>query len=728
MFAKNNTSLTIKYRKFMSNTFKTMILGSLAAVTMLAASCSGEKKDPMDGNPFKEPSTLAYHVPDYSKIQNEHYLPAFKEGIKEKRAEIEAIVNNEEAPTFENTILPYEDSGALLSRVSSAFFTVSGADGTDEIKEIENEVIPLLTALSDEISFNDKLFDRIKVVYDNEFETLQGEDKKLLDEIYKGFVRSGANLDSDKKAELEKINARLAVLQQQFVQMNIDARNKAMVAVEDVNDLAGLSEAAINQCAADAKEAGIAAPYAIVISNTTQQGILSSLDNRALREKVYNASINRSNGTGEINTYPVILEIAQLRHKKANIMGFPNYASYSLSNTMAQTPENVWSFFEDLIKAYRPAADKETAEIEAYAQKTEGSDFKLQPYDRFYYSDKMKQEKYNFSSEDVMPYLQAEKVLEDGVFYAAGKVYGLTFKERFDIPTYHPDVRVYDIFDKDGSQISMIYIDLFRRPTKGGGAWMGEFHSQSRRNNQLPIIYNVCNFVKAPEGQPNLLTWDEVTTMFHEFGHALHGLLSNVEYETLSGTNVTRDFVEMPSQFNEYFASVPEVFNNFAVHYETGEPMPEDLKSKMLESINYHAAYALGENLASSSADLAFHSLESADDLTADNIANFENEALSKLNLLDPQIPPRYMTSYFNHIWGGGYAAGYYSYLWSEVLAVNVGEYFTAHGSLNPEVGDSLREKILSRGNTKDLGECFSEFTGLEKPNAASLLPARGIK
>lgn len=713
----------------MLNTFKKMLLIGMATVTLLAVtSCSGAKKDPMEGNPFKEASTLPHKVPDFSVIKNEHYLPAFKEGINQKRAEIQAIIDNEEAPTFTNTILPYEDSGALLTRVSGAFFPISSADGTDEIKAIEAEVIPLLTAFNDEITFNQALFDRIKVVYDNEYETLEGEDKKLLEEIYKGFVRAGANLDAEKKAELEKINGRLAVLQQEFVKMNIDARNKAIVAIENVEELAGLSESAIAQCQADAKEAGISAPYAIVISNTTQQGILASLDVRATREKVFNASVNRSNGMGEINTYPIIYEMAQLRHKKANILGFKDYASYSLSDAMAMNPENVWSFFRDLIKVYRPAADKETAEIEAFARKTEGSDFILQPYDRFYFSAKMKEEKYNFSADDVKPYFEVDKVLHDGVFYAAQRVYGLTFKERFDLPVYHKEVRVYDIYDADGSLISIFYTDLFRRPTKGGGAWMGEFHSQSHRNNQIPVIYNVCNYTKAPEGQPSLLSWDDVTTLFHEFGHALHGLLSNVEYATLSGTNVTRDFVELPSQFNEYFASVPEVFNNYAVHYETGEAMPEELKAKMLESINFHAAYALGENLASSSLDLAFHTLESADQLTADNVAAFEDQALEKMGLLNAQIPPRYKTSYFNHVWGGDYAAGYYSYLWSEVLAVNVADFFTANGSLNPEVGKAYRESILSRGNTRDLSLNFTEFTGLEHPNAASLLPARGIK
>ena len=697
-------------------------------MTFALVSCSGEKKDPMEGNPFKEASTLPFHAPDYGQIKNEHYLPAFKAGIEAKRAEIQAIIDNEEAPTFENTILPYEDSGALLSRVSNTFFPVASADGTDEIKAIEAEVIPLLTAFEDEITFNQALFDRIKVVYDNEYASLQGEDKKLLEVIYKDFARQGATLPADQKKELEKINGRLAVLQQEFVQKNIEARNKALVEVNDKEELAGLDDATINQLAADAKTAGVAAPYAIVISNTTQQRLLPSLDNRATREKVYMASIHRADGTNEINTYPIILEMAQLRHKKANILGFPNYAAYSLDRTMAKTPQNVIDFFDELIKSYRPAADKETAEIEAYARKSMGSDFQLQPYDRFYYSEKMKQEKFNFKSDDVRPYFEVDRVLKDGVFFAANKVYGLTFEERFDIPVYHSDVRVYNVFDKDGTQIALFYTDLFRRDTKGGGAWMGEFHSQSRRNNQIPVIYNVCNYIKAPEGQPNLISWDDVITLFHEFGHALHGMLSNVEYETLSGTNVTRDFVEMPSQFNEYFATVPEVFNNFAIHYETGEPMPEELKQKMLESVNYHAAYSVGENMAASNADLAFHMLNSADDLTSDNVATYEDAALEKVGLLDTQIPPRYMTSYFNHVWGGGYAAGYYSYLWSEVLAVNVAEYFTQHGALNPEVGQAFRDKVLSKGNTEDLGKIFSDFTGLEHPNSASLLPYRGVK
>lgn len=710
---------------------KNILVGGALAVAVLLSGCEGKKADPMEGNPFKEPSTLAFHAPDFTKIKNEHYLPAFEEGIRQQREEIKAIVENEEAPTFQNTILPYEDSGALLDRVSATFFAVSGADGTDEIKDIENKVIPQLTAWSDEITFNQALFDRIKVVYDNEYQTLQGEDKKLLKVMYDRFVRAGANLPQDKKDELGKINARLAVLQQDFVKMNIDARNDAIVPIETVEELAGLSDAEIAQSKSDAEASDkVSTPYAIVISNTTQQAILSKLDNRATREKVFTASFHRSDNNGNKNTYPIISEMAQLRQKKAELMGFANFGEYSLQNTMAQAPANVQDFLGNLIAEYKPFADKETAEIQAYARKTMGSDFELQPYDRFYYSDKMKAEKYGFDPNEVKPYFEVDAVLHDGVFYAAEKAFGITFAERFDLPGYNPEVRVYDVKDAaTGEQIGLFYTDYFRRPTKGGGAWMSEFVSQSRRNGTIPVIYNVCNYTKAPEGQPNLISWDDVTTMFHEFGHALHGLLSNTEYASLSGTSVVRDFVELPSQFNEYFATVPEVFNNYAKHYETGEPMPEELKTKMLESVNFHPAYSMGENLSASSVDLAFHTLASADAVSAaDKVEEFENNALAAVNLLDNQIPPRYRTSYHNHIWGGGYACGYYSYLWAEVLSSNVAAYFDAHGSLNPEVGRRYRELILSTGNTRDLNEVFKEFTGLDKPNPAILLPARGLK
>ncbi|MDO5036504.1 MAG: M3 family metallopeptidase [Porphyromonas sp.] len=681
----------------------------------------------MKDNPFATPSQLEHGVPDFTKIKNEHYLPAFKAGIDQQREEIQAIVDNNEAPTFDNVIIAYEKSGAILDRVSNVFFAISSADATKEIEDIEAEVIPLLTSWGNEITFNNALFQKVKAVYDNEYNTLEGEDKRLLEEIYKDFERSGANLPADKKAELEKINNRIAVLQQTFGKQLPEASNASIVWVETVDELAGLSESDIAQCKADAESNGGKAPYAIVITNTTQQPILATLENRALRERIFKASIHRTDETSEYNTYPIIAEMAQLRHKKGEILGYANYAAYSLSNTMAENPENASGFLKSLIAAYKPKAEAETKEIQAYAQKTQGTDFVLQPYDRFYYSAKMKEEKFHFSEDEVRPYFEIWSTLENGVFYAANRVYGISFEERFDLPTYNPDMKVYNVLDKDGSQLSIFYVDFFRRPTKRGGAWMSAFAKQSHFNNQIPIIYNVMNVAKAPEGQPSLLTWDEVTTMFHEFGHALHGMLSDCKYNTLSGTAVARDFVELPSQFNEYFASIPEVFSNYAKHYQTGEPMPEELKSKMLESITFHAAYALGENLAASSADMAFHTLPSADAINSDNVASFEAKALEEYGLLDPQVPPRYYTTYFNHVWGGGYAAGYYSYLWSEVLSANVGEYFTEHGSLNPEVGQAFRDKILSKGNTQPLNEIFTDFTGLEQPNAESLLPARGL-
>lgn len=710
----------------MSQKKKNLLFAGLLVGGLFLGSCA-EKTDPMKDNPFAAPSTLKHGAPDFTKIENKHFIPAFDAGIEEQRAEIKAIVDNKEAPTFENTILAYEKSGALLRRVSSVFFSLSGAMATDEIKDIEANVIPKLTAWSDEVTFNEPFFQKVKAVYDNELATLQGEDRKLLEEIYKQFEMAGANLPKDKKEELEKINNRIAVLQQTFSKQLPEATNAAIVWVESEDQLSGLSESAIAQAKSDAESRGGQSPYAIVITNTTQQPILASLDNRALREKVYKASIHRADETSSYNTYPILAELAQLRHKKAEILGFTNYAAYSLSDAMAETPENVTSFLQNLTAAYLPKIQEETKEIEAYARRTQGTDFDLQPYDRFYYSVKMKEEKFNFKEDEVKPYFEIWSTLENGVFYAANRVFGLTFEERLDLPTYNEDMKVYNVFDVDGSQLAVFYVDFFRHEYKRGGAWMSSYAKQSHFFNQIPLIYNVMNVAKAPEGQPTLLSWDEVTTMFHEFGHALHGMLSNCKYNTLSGTAVARDFVELPSQQFEAFGQEPEIFDNYAKHYETGEAMPADLKEKMLNSITFHAAYALGENLAATTHDLAFHMLPSADAVTADNAAEYQTKALETAGLLDPQVPPRYFTTYFSHVWGGGYAAGYYSYLWSEVLAVNVTEYFKEHGMLNREVGNAYREKLLSRGNSGDLGQMFTDFTGLEQPKAESLLPARGV-
>lgn len=686
-----------------------------------------KKGESMYHNPLLQKSNLTFGAPDFAKIKDADYLPAIKVGIEEQRAEIKKIVDNKETPTFKNTIVAYENSGQLLERVSNTFFCVTEANKTPEIEEAEKEVIPMLTDFDNEINFNKKFFDRVKYVYDHEYNNLKGEDKKLLEVVYKGFVRSGALLSKEKMARMQEINKQLAKLEQEFGNMLPKAAAEATVWVNDVKELAGLSEAAIAQCKKDAQSRGGKAPYCIVITNTTQQPILASLDNRTLRERVYNASIHRTDGTGNYNTYPIIVQIAKLRAEKAQLMGFKNYAAYSLDKSMAKTPENAYAFLKQLIKEYRPKADAETKAIEEYARKTQGRDFNLQPYDRFYYSAKMKKEMFNFSDDEVKPYFNIDSVLINGVFYAANRVYGLSFKERKDIPTYHPDMKVFDVIDANGKPLALFYVDYFRRPTKRGGAWMSPFIKQSGIRQQLPIIYNVCNYAKAPEGQPTFVTWDEATTMFHEFGHALHGMLSNCYYNTLSGTSVARDFVEMPSQFNESFASIPEVFNHYAKHDKTNQPMPDDLREKMLKSINFQAAYALGENLAATCADMAWHMLTPEQIPTADKAAEFEKKALADIGLLDTQIPPRYFTSYFNHVWGGGYAAGYYSYLWSEVLAVNIADYFATHGALTRKVGNDFRDKVLSKGNTTELLQIFSDFTGLKAPDAAGLLKARGL-
>ena len=703
---------------------RTILTLSIASVMMMSfTACEQTQRE----NPLLAESELPFGAPDFSKIQVTDYMPAFLKAMEQKREAIKQITENEDSATFENTILAYENSGRMLDRVSRVFFALTEADKTDEIGEIEKTVQPLLTDLENEISFNKPLFERIKKVYDTQYESLQGEDKKLLEEIYKDFVRKGALLSDDKMARMKEINLRISELQQQWGDSLQAATNDALVWVEKEEELAGLSEADIAQCKKDAESRGGKAPYAIVIVNTTQQPLLASLDNRELRKKVFEASVHRADGTNKHNTFAIATEIAKLRAEQGELMGYENYASYSLENTMAKTTDNVYAFLKNLISQYRPKADAESKAIEEFAQKTEGADFKLEPYDRFYYSAKMKKELLNISEDEVKPYFTVDSVLQNGVFYAANRVYGLTFKERTDIPTYHPDMKAFEVIDKDGKTLGLFYCDYYRRPTKRGGAWMDGFQKQSRQWNQLPIIFNVCNSAKAPEGQPSLITWDEVTTMFHEFGHALHGLLSNCQYNRLSGTSVARDFVEMPSQFNESFASIPEVFDHYARHYKTGEPMSADLKERMLKSINFQSAYALGENLAATCLDLAWHMLPSKDIPTAEQAAQFETEALRQIGLQDAQIPPRYSTSYFNHVFGGGYAAGYYSYLWTEVLAVNIADVFAKRGPLKPETGQDLREKILSRGNTGDLMQMFTDFTGMAQPDASSLLKARGL-
>ena len=708
---------------------KTLLTFGLAAVllqmpALMDAQTAGGNRQ----NPLLQKSGLPFGAPDFSKIQEGDYLPAIEAAIKLQRENIRKIVSNKQKPDFKNTILAYEESGVQLDKVTSVFFGLTSAHKTPIIAETQKKVSPLLTELENEISFNQKLFERVKYVYDNEYKKLKGEDQRLTEVIYKSFVRSGALLSTEKMERMKAINSRISELQQQWGNLLPAATNAAVVWVQNKEELAGLSDADIAQCKKDAESRGGKAPYCIVIVNTTQQAILTNLQNRSLRKKVYEASIHRADATNpDFNTFPIVTEIAKLRAEKGQLMGYNNYADYSLEKTMAKNSKNVNDFLSQLIKEYTPKAVAETQAIEQYAQKTEGKDFKLQPYDRFYYSAKMKKEMLNITDDEVKPYFNIDSVQVNGVFYAAHRVYGLNFKQRTDIPTYHPDMKVFEVSDKNGKPLALFYSDYFRRPTKRGGAWMSSFAKQSKQRGQLPIIYNVCNNAKAPEGQPSLITWDEVCTLFHEFGHALHGILSDCQYNALSGTAVARDFVEMPSQFNESFASIPEIFDHYARHTETGKPMPADLKERMLKSINFQTAYALGENLAATCLDLAWHELTPEEIPSPYMAGAFEKEALNNVGLLDSQIPPRYSTTYFNHVWGGGYAAGYYSYLWTEVLAVNIADYFAKHGALDPAVGQAFRDKILSRGNTKDQMEMFTDFTGMKQPDASGLLKSKGL-
>ena len=690
-------------RKLMTLSFAAMMLPTLAA------------------------DNLPQGAPDFSKIKETDYLPAIESAIKQKRQEVEQIVANKQKPTFKNTILALETSGLELDKWLNVFEGLTSAHKTPILADTEKKVTPLLTELENEISFNKALFQKIKFVYDKEYKKLKGEDKRLTEVVYKNFVRSGALLDDQKMARMMQINLRISELQQQWGDLLPAATNGSVVWVNTKEELAGLSEADIAQCQKDAESRGAITPYAIVIVNTTQQAILTNLDNRDLRRRVYEASRHRADGTRQFNTFPIVVEIAKLRAEKAALMGYKNYASYSLERTMAKNSDNVYGFLKQLIAEYTPKAQAETKAIEDFAKQQMGADFKLEPYDRFYYSAKMKQQMLNLSDDDVKPYFNIDSVIVNGVFYAAHRVYGLNFVQRKDIPTYHPDMKVFEVRDKDGKMLALFYSDPYRRPTKRGGAWMSAFAKQSGQRNQLPIIYNVTNYAKAPDGQPTLITWDEVTTLFHEFGHALHGMLSNCYYNTLSGTAVARDFVEMPSQFNESFASIPEIFDHYAKHAVTGEPMPADLKEKMLKSINFQTAYALGENLAATCLDLAWHHLSADEIPTAAQAPQFEIDALKQIGLYDTQVPPRYSTSYFNHVWGGGYAAGYYSSLWTEVLACNVADTFQKLGALKPETGDAFRQKVLSRGNTKDQMLMFTDFTGMKTPDASGLLKYRGL-
>lgn len=695
------------------------------ALAVVLSSCNDKEKSAQDestsmkDNPFMTESTLPYYAPDFSKIKNEHYKPALLQGMEEKRANIEAIANNEEEPTFENTIVAMEKSGELLTRVQSVFYALSSADTNETIQEISEELAPKLSELSDGIYLNDKLFQRIKALYNKKDELgLDAESLKLLTEYYDDFETAGANLSDEDKETLKEYNSRLATLTNQFGKTLLAANNAGAVSFDDKEQLAGLSE---DELKSRENENG---GWTIPLLNTTQQPLLVSLDNRDTRQKLFEAGWNRADG-GDHDTNAIVKEIAEVRAKKAELLGFKNYAEWSLQRTMAKTPEHVQDFFAQLIPAAIAKAQAESDEIQAMAN-SQGGDFTLEPWDWNYYAEMVRKAKYDLDENEIKPYFEMNTVLKDGVFYAANKLYGITFKERKDIPVYHEDVMVFELFEEDGTELGLFYADFFARPSKRGGAWMSNFVDQSRLYDKKPVIYNVCNYPKPSAGNPALLTFDEVITMFHEFGHALHGFFANQTYPSLSGTSVSRDFVEFPSQFNENWALYPDVLKNYAKHYQTGEQIPQELIDKIKNSGTFNQGYSLTENLASSNLDMQWHTISTSENIGS--VGAFEKAALNRTNLDKVHaVPPRYRSTYFAHIFSGGYAAGYYSYLWTEMLDHDAYNWFENNGGMTRENGQRFRDMVLSQGNTQDLEAMYKNWRGSD-PQIDPLLKARGLK
>lgn len=696
------------------------LIATLSLLAMLTACQTSSTKE----NPLLTESTLDYQAPDFSKIRPEHFVPAIEEGIRIQLAEIDSITSNTAAPTFENTVLAYEKSGRVLARATSILSGLVGADGTEELQKIDEETTPMLSAHHDALLLNEKLFARVKAVYDQR-SSLQGEDLRLTEVLYDQFVHEGALLSAADKEALKKINSEIAVLQTKFTNQVNAGTKEAAVVVDKVEELDGLSEEAITRAAEAATAAGHKGKYLLEQTNTSRPGYLVDLNNRDVRRRVLEASLSRCSSGDSTNTHPTITRIAALRAEKAKLLGLPNFASWALSDQMAGRPEAVERLISQLAPACRAKVADDVAELEAFAQQTEGKDFKLAAWDLDYYAERLKKAKYDLNEADLKPYLVLDSVLKNGVFYAANQLYGLTFKPRPDIPVYADGVQVYEVFDQDNTPMALFYTDYFRRPTKTGGAWMSNFVQQSALFGTKPVIYNVCNFEAPAKGAPAFLTSSDVETLFHEFGHALHGLFASQKYETLSGTNTPRDFVEMPSQFNEHWMTDSVVLRHYARHYKTGEPMPQALIDKMKSAATYGQSYALAENLAAVTIDMAWGMLPAGQ--TVSDVDAFEREVLARAGLDFALVPPRYRSAYYLHVFAGGYASGYYSYLWTEVLDHNIYEWFAAHGGLTRENGQRFREMVLSRGNTAPVGTFFTNFTGLTEPDMSSLLRFRGL-
>ena len=678
----------------------------------------------LQDNPLLTESTLDYQAPDFSKIRPEHFVPAIKEGIRLQLAEIDSITSNTAAPTFENTVLAYEKSGRVLARATSILSGLVGADGTEELQKIDEETTPLLSDHQDALLLNEKLFARIKAVYEARH-SLQGEDLRLTELLYEQFVHEGALLSDADKATLKKLNSEIAVLQTKFTNQVNAGTKEAAVLVDKVEELDGLSQEAVTRAAEAATAAGHKGKYLLEQTNTSRPGYLAGLNNRDLRRRVLEASLARCSSGDSTNTHATITRLASLRAEKARILGFPNFASWALKDQMAGRPEAVERLIQQLTPACRTKVAADVAELEAFAQKTEGKDFKLAAWDLDYYAERLKKAKYDLNEADLKPYFVLDSVLKNGVFYAANQLYGLTFKPRPDIPVYADGVQVYEVFDQDNAPMALFYTDYFRRPTKTGGAWMSNFVQQSTLFGTKPVIYNVCNFEAPAKGEPAFLTSDDVETLFHEFGHALHGLFASQKYETLSGTNTPRDFVEMPSQFNEHWMTDSLVLRHYARHYKTGEAMPQELIDKLKATATYGQSYSLAENLAAVAIDMAWGMLPAGE--TVKDVDAFERDVLTRAGLDFALVPPRYRSAYYLHVFAGAYASGYYSYLWTEVLDHNIYDWFASHGGLTRQNGQRFRDEVLSRGNTAPVGTFFTTFTGLQEPDMSSLLRFRGL-
>jgi peptidyl-dipeptidase Dcp len=701
----------------------------VAAVTMAGLAQTGHAQagHPQTSfgpaNPFYAASTLPFHAPPFDRIHDADYQPAIEAGIAEQMKEIDAIANNPAAPTFDNTIVALERSGQLLTRVTQVFDGITQANTDDALQKVQEIEAPKRAALQDAIYLNSKLFARVGKLYaERETLGLDAEGLRLLEYDYQQFVKAGARLTDAQKAKLKELNQEEATLTTVFTNKLLAATKAGAYATTDKAKLAGLSDAQIAAASVAAKGRGQSG-YVVPLQNTTQQPLLAELSDRATRATIFEHSWTRAEHGDANDTRATVARIAQVRAQKAGLLGFPNYAAWALQDQMAKTPEAALAFMGKIVPASIAKARSEAAEIQSVIDAQHGG-FQLQPWDWEFYSEQVRKAKYDLDAAEIKPYFELNRVLEDGVFYAANQLYGITFKERHDIPVYQPDVRVFEVSDVDGKPLALFYFDYFKRDNKDGGAWMSNFVGQSKLLGTLPVIYNVANFQKPAPGEPALISFEDVTTMFHEFGHGLHGMFADTEYPSLSGTNVPRDFVEFPSQFNEHWALDPKVFAHYARHYKTGAPMPAELVAKIKKAQTFNQGYLVTEALAAAELDMQWHLLPANAPL--ENVDAFEKAALERTHVALEAVPPRYRSSYFMHIWANGYAAGYYAYSWSEMLDDDAYQWFEDHGGLTRANGDRFRSMVLSRGNTEDLQKMYAAWLGGE-PTIGPLLKDRGL-